>query len=124
MNRIVRKDTNLILARNTWSETESKLLASFITKLEPVIKSETNQQLKDLLPIEENYENIEFPEITITIQELEKLWGCKLNTTQIDKICIDLKTKIYILKEASSLSTKPIHIIFQSLLMIRIFIVL
>jgi plasmid replication initiation protein len=98
MNRIVRKDTNLILARNTWSETESKLLASFITKLEPVIKLETNQQLKDLLPIEENYENIEFPEITITIQELEKLWGCKLNTTQIDKICIDLKTKIYILK--------------------------
>ena len=109
--KIVRKDSNLILARNTWSETEAKLLASFITELKPLVsnklskeeieelkdKKELTEQEQQILNEVKEYNEIEFPQTTITIDELSKLWKCKLNTTQIDNICIDLKTKSYII---------------------------
>jgi len=108
--KIVKKDSVFILSRNTWSETEAKLLASFIKELTPIVKPKEpvfenkdnlTEEQKELLSQYEialkEYESIEFPEMVTTIDELERLWKCKLNTTQIDNICIDLKSKTYAL---------------------------
>jgi len=75
--KIVRKHRDLILARNTWSETEGKLFATLI---------------KELNPKDEN----DFRLMTISIDELESLWGKKqVNTTRIRATCLDLQTKAY-----------------------------
>jgi len=75
--KIVRKHRDLILARNTWSETEGKLFATLIKELNP-------KEEKD------------FKLMKITIDDLEKLWGKKqVNTTRIRNTCLDLQTKAY-----------------------------
>lgn len=74
---LVRKDKHLILAKNNWTETEGKLFATLIKELNP----------KDMN---------DFRTMTITIDELEKLWSKKdVNTSRIRETCHDLQTKAY-----------------------------
>jgi len=81
MKRIVKKDKLLVLAKNSWSETEGKLFATLV---------------KELNPREES----DFREMKITIDEIEELWGKKqVNTTEIRKVCLDLKRKAYEIPE-------------------------
>ena len=72
----VRKDRNLILARNTWNESEGKLFATLI---------------KELNPKNEN----DFRTMEITLDELEKIWKVDINSSQIKDICYSLQTKAY-----------------------------
>jgi plasmid replication initiation protein len=74
--QIVRKSYELITAKNSWSEVEAKLLATFIKELNPKKESD-------------------FKEIDITINELERFWGEQVHTTRIRKLCADLKGKTY-----------------------------
>lgn len=73
---IVRKSYELITAKNSWSEVEAKLLATFIKELNP-------KKEKD------------FIEVDISINDLEKFWGEQVHTTRIRKLCADLKAKTY-----------------------------
>ena len=72
--KIVRKDEFFILSRNTWSEAEAKLLASFIVELNPLIKPKIKDEFnltteeKELL---EAFNDIEFEKMIKTIDELE-----------------------------------------------------
>ncbi|HIP48244.1 MAG TPA: RepB family plasmid replication initiator protein, partial [Lutibacter sp.] len=75
--KIVRKNRDLILAKNTWSETEAKLFATLIKELNP--KDETDFRL-----------------MNIQIKEIEDLWGKKqVHTTRIRNTCLELQTKAY-----------------------------
>jgi len=77
MKRIVKKDKLLVLAKNSWSEVEGKLFATLIKELNPKEESD-------------------FREMKITIDEIEELWGKKqVNTTEIRKVCLELKRKAY-----------------------------
>jgi len=81
MRRIVKKDKLLVLAKNSWSEVEGKLFATLIKELNPKEESD-------------------FGEMKITIDEIEELWGKKqVNTTEIRKVCLDLKRKAYEIPE-------------------------
>ena len=74
--KIVKKDKHLILAKNTWSETEGKLFATLIKELNP--KTEAD-----------------FKPMIVTINELERLWRVQIHTSQIREVCRDLQTKAY-----------------------------
>ena len=81
MKRIVKKDKLLVLAKNSWSEVEGKLFATLIKELNPKEESD-------------------FREMKITIDEIEELWGKKqVNTTEIRKVCLELKRKAYEIPE-------------------------
>lgn len=85
--QVVRKSYELITAKNKWSEIESKLLATFIKELNP--KSERD-----------------FKELNISIESIEKLWGVKINTTNLRNLCIELKRKVYEIPEYKVINEK------------------
>lgn len=85
--QVVRKSYELITAKNKWSEIESKLLATFIKELNP--KSERD-----------------FKELNISIDSIEKLWGVKINTTNLRNLCIELKRKVYEIPEYKVINEK------------------
>lgn len=85
--QIVRKSYELITAKNSWSEIEGKLLATFIKELNP--KSETD-----------------FREIKISIASIEELWNTKINTTNLRNLCVELKRKVYEIPEYRSKEVK------------------
>lgn len=85
--QVVRKSYELITAKNKWSEIESKLLATFIKELNP--KSESD-----------------FRELNISIESIEKLWGVKINTTNLRNLCIELKRKVYEIPEYKIINEK------------------
>jgi plasmid replication initiation protein len=74
--KIVKKNQNLIFAKNTWSELESKLVATMLKELNPKKESD-------------------FREMTISVNEIEKLWGTSLHITRLDNMCAMLKGKTY-----------------------------
>lgn len=74
--QIVRKSYELITAKNTWSEIEGKLLATFIKELNP--KTEDD-----------------FRELSISVDSIERLWGTEVHTTRLRELCFWLKRKTY-----------------------------
>jgi len=80
MRKIVKKYNNLIMAKNSWSELEGKLFATLLTQLNP--KSEDD-----------------FREMILHIDDIEALWGVKLNTSQVKLVCNELNGKSYEIPE-------------------------
>jgi len=78
--KIVKKEHDLILAKNTWSELEGKLFATLIKELNP--KNEDD-----------------FRMMNINIAELEKLWGVQLHIPKIKSTCNALMSKVYEIPE-------------------------
>lgn len=78
--KIVKKNHNLIFAKNNWSELESKLVATM---------------LKELNPKKED----DFKKMIISIDEISKLWGVQLHIPKIREICTILKSKTYEIPE-------------------------
>ena len=78
--KIVKKEHDLILAKNTWSELEGKLFATLIKELNP--KNEDD-----------------FKMMEIRIDELESLWGVQLHITRLRNTCNMLTSKSYEIPE-------------------------
>ena len=78
--KIVKKEHDLILAKNTWSELEGKLFATLI---------------KELNPKEED----DFRTMDISIDELEALWGVQLHIPKVRSTCTALMSKVYEIPE-------------------------
>lgn len=78
--QIVRKSYELITSRNSWTEIEGKLLATFIKELNP--KSEDD-----------------FKEMNVSINSIQELWGVKVDVSHIRRLCLELKKKTYEIPE-------------------------